>query len=401
MSKDIVIIGAGIVGLSTAYQLQKKNPGLKITILEKENKVAGHQTGHNSGVIHSGIYYKPGSLKANNCRWGYNMLLDFCEENGITYDICGKLIVATNEEEIPYLEKLFERGKENGLEDLVLLEKDEIKYVEPHVQGLRAIKVKQTGIIDYKIVSAKLAELIVANGGEILFGQEVLSILNQGSSLIIKTNKNAYSADYAVNCAGLYCDKIYQMDNPGRVEMKIIPFRGEYYKLKDERKSLVKNLIYPVPNPAFPFLGVHFTRDIYGGVEAGPNAVLAYQREGYKKSDINIGELWESLTWKGFRKVAMKYWKTGIGEMYRSYSKSAFTRALQKLVPEIKEEDLTSGGAGVRAQACMRNGALIDDFLIEETPKMIHILNAPSPAATSGLSIGNTVAERLMLKLKD
>lgn len=399
MSKKIVIIGGGIVGLATAYQLQKRNPDLQITILEKEAEVSQHQTGHNSGVIHSGIYYKPGSLKANNCRWGYNMLLEFCDEHQIQYDICGKLIVATTTEEIPKLETLYERGRENGLENLILLEKEEIKYVEPHVAGVKAIKVKQTGIIDYKKVSQKLAELIQKSGGNILFGRQVLNISKRKGELVIFTNQGEYIADYGVNCAGLYSDKIFQKDNPGKPKMKIIPFRGEYYKLKEEAKGLVKHLIYPVPDPAFPFLGVHFTRHINGGVEAGPNAVLAFKREGYKKTDFDSSEFLESVAWQGFRKVAMKYWKTGMAEMYRSYSKPAFAKALQKLVPEIKADDLVEGGAGVRAQACMKDGTLIDDFLIEETQQMIHILNAPSPAATSSLSIGNTIADRLIQKM--
>lgn len=401
MSKRIIIIGGGIVGLATAYQLQKKKPDYKITILEKENKVAAHQTGHNSGVIHSSIYYKPGSLKANNCRWGYDLLLEFCDENGIEYDICGKLIVATSEEEVPRLEKLFERGKENGLEDLIYLEEDEIKYLEPHVAGVKAIRVKQTGIIDYKKVSAKLAELIVARGGEILFNQKVKGIHKHNNQLTIETNQGSYPCHFGINCAGLFSDKIFQMDNPQEPNMKIIPFRGEYYKIKEERKHLVKHLIYPVPDPSFPFLGVHFTRHIDGGVEAGPNAVLAYRREGYHKTDFNASELWESISWKGFRKVAMKYWRTGLGEIYRSYSKAAFTKALQKLIPEVQESDLCEGGAGVRAQACLKDGSLIDDFLIEETQQMIHILNAPSPAATSSLSIGNTIANRLISKIEN
>lgn len=392
MKYDIIIIGAGIVGLGTAYKLQEKNPNLKILILEKESKVGAHQTGNNSGVIHSGLYYKPGSLKAINCINGYHMMIDFCNQNEIPYELCGKVVVATTEEEIPLLENLAKRGSENGLENIKPLNAEQIKEYEPHVNGLKGLFVPQTGIVDYRIVSQKLADLIQNKNGDIHLGEKVINITTNSSTCSIETSKGTYEGKLLVNCAGLYSDKIAKFTHQ-KMDVKIIPFRGEYYKLSKEKEYLVKNLIYPVPDPNFPFLGVHFTRMARGGVEAGPNAVLAFKREGYKKSDINIGELAESLAWPGFQKVAFTYWKTGFGEMYRSFSKTAFTKALQKLLPEVTENDLVEGGAGVRAQACDRNGGLIDDFLILENKYAINVCNAPSPAATSSLSIGNTISD--------
>jgi len=400
MAKQVVIIGGGIVGLATALQLQKKNAELKITILEKESRVANHQTGNNSGVIHSGIYYKPGSLKAKNCKLGYELMLDFCKQNNIPFDLCGKLIVATSQAEISRLDAIMERGIENGLEGLRMIGPEEIKEIEPHTAGLKAIVVPQTGIVSYRKVSEKMEELFIQNGGTILFKHKVLSVHKTAGILHIETEQRTIEADIAVNCAGLYSDKIFKSENPGELDVKIIPFRGEYFKLKEHKRYLVKHLIYPVPDPAFPFLGVHFTRRIDGEIEAGPNAVLAFRREGYKKTDFNLPEFFESISWPGFVKVAFKYWKTGFGEMYRSWSKAAFTKALQKLLPEITEDDLEIGGAGVRAQACMKDGSLIDDFLIRETSQMVHVLNAPSPAATSSLAIGNTVSDIVLNKLK-
>ena len=399
MKYDIVIIGGGIVGLATALTLKEKNPSLRLLILEKEDRIAKHQTGNNSGVIHSGLYYKPGSLKATNCINGYHKLIKFCDTHSIPYDLCGKIVVASSEEEIPLMNNLYERGIQNGLENLTLLNKEEIKEYEPHVKGIAGIHVPQTGIVDYGKVSEKMAELIQLQGGEIKLNEKVKDIQQTGNTTIVKTNSTEYETKLVVNCAGLYSDKIARLTEK-KLNVKIIPFRGEYYKLTPEKESLVKNLIYPVPDPNFPFLGVHFTRMMKGGVEAGPNAVLAFSREGYKKSDINIAELIESLAWPGFQKVAYKYWKTGIGEMYRSFSKSAFTKALQKLIPEITKNDLTIGGAGVRAQACDKNGGLIDDFLIFENQQTIHVCNAPSPAATSSLSIGEKVAQMTLDKLQ-
>jgi L-2-hydroxyglutarate oxidase len=391
LKKDITIIGAGIVGLSTAYKILEQKPGLKVRILEKEQEISKHQTGNNSGVIHSGIYYMPGSLKAKNCIHGYKLLLDFCDRNDIEYDICGKIIVAVEENEIHGMESLYKRGIENGLEGLKLLKKEELKDFEPHVSGLAGIRVPQTGIIDFKKVSEKLADDISGKGVEIHFNQKVTGIDTENKKAIIKTASQSYESKIVINCAGLYSDKIARFSHKD-VNVKIIPFRGEYYKIKPEKKHLVKNLIYPVPDPNFPFLGVHYTRMIDGGIEAGPNAVLAFAREGYKKSQINPAELLETLTWPGFLKVASKYWKTGFGEMYRSFSKKAFTRALQKLIPEIHAGDLETGGAGVRAQACDRSGGLLDDFLIYESEYAINVCNAPSPAATSCLAIGETIA---------
>lgn len=398
MQKDIIIIGGGIVGLATALQLLKDRPGLNILVLEKENEVAKHQTGNNSGVIHSGLYYKPGSLKAKNCINGYNMLIAFCRENDVPFELCGKIVVATEEKEIPLLNNLFERGKQNGLQNMKKLSASELKEYEPHVAGLEGIFVPQTGIVDYKVVAEKYAALIRKKGGEILLGEKVLNIQFQSQEATVTTDKGVHHAKLVVNCAGLYSDKIARLTSPA-IDVKIIPFRGEYYKLRKEKESLVKNLIYPVPDPNFPFLGVHFTRMMRGGVEAGPNAVLAFSREGYHKSDINLGELAESLAWPGFQKVAFKYWKTGLGEMYRSFSKAAFTKALQKLLPEIQESDLAEGGAGVRAQACDHTGGLVDDFMIVEEKQAINVCNAPSPAATSSLSIGQTVAGLVMKRL--
>lgn len=392
MKADVAIVGGGIVGLATAYHLLKKNPDRKVIVIEKEDSLAKHQTGNNSGVIHSGIYYKPGSLKAKNCIRGYDMLIEFCKEHDIEYELCGKVIVATENEELPRLRAIFDRGRENGLEGLEMLNKEQLQEIEPHLNGIQGVKVPQTGIINYKQVCEKLAELITAMGGEILLHTKVKSLEDKNDHIQVITNKNFIEAKQLVNCAGLYSDKVAKMQLH-ESDTKIIPFRGEYYELTQEAEHLVKHLIYPVPDPAFPFLGVHFTRMIGGGIEAGPNAVFAFKREGYHRTDFDLGEFFESITWPGFQKVMMKYWKTGMGEMYRSFSKKAFTKALQRLVPEIKEEHLVAAPAGVRAQACDRKGGLLDDFKIIEEKRAIHVVNAPSPAATSSLSIGLTVSE--------
>ncbi len=388
---DVVVIGGGIVGLATALQLKKNNPFLKLVVLEKEEAVARHQTGNNSGVIHSGLYYKPGSLKATNCIRGYHLLIDFCNTHGIPYELCGKIVVATEEAERPLLQNLYVRGQQNGLQNLKKLSGAELKEYEPHVAGLEGIFVPQTGIVDYARVAQVYAQQIQKADGELKLGERVIEIQKQENQAVVVTQRASYTTKLIVNCAGLYSDKVARLTVPD-LNVKIIPFRGEYYKLKKEKEYLVKNLIYPVPDPNFPFLGVHFTRMAKGGVEAGPNAVLAFRREGYKKSQIHLGELAETLAWPGFQKVAAKYWRTGFGEMYRSFSKAAFTKALQKLIPEIQQEDLVDGGAGVRAQACDRNGGLVDDFLILEDKQVINVCNAPSPAATSSLAIGETVA---------
>lgn len=391
---DAVIVGGGIVGLATALQLKRARPQTRILVLEKEERVARHQTGNNSGVIHSGIYYKPGSLKATNCISGYHQLIQFCQEQSIPFDLCGKIIVATEDFELPRLEQLYERGVQNGLTGMKKLRAEELKEYEPHVAGLAGIFVPQTGIVNYTLVTQKFAELLKAAGTEIHLGERVIGVKNQE----VFTDKASYNTQLVINCAGLYSDKVASLTVPG-LNVRIIPFRGEYYKLRAEKENLVRNLIYPVPDPNFPFLGVHFTRMAKGGVEAGPNAVLAFSREGYRKSDIRLGELAESLAWPGFQKVARKYWRTGMGEMYRSFSKAAFTRALQKLIPEIQATDLVDGGAGVRAQACDRDGGLVDDFMILESKQAINVCNAPSPAATSSLSIGKTVSELAVNRL--
>jgi L-2-hydroxyglutarate oxidase len=392
---DVIVIGGGIVGLATALKIIKKKPGIKLLLLEKEAELSAHQTGNNSGVIHSGIYYKPGSLKALNCRTGYQQLIDFCEKENIKYELCGKVIVATNENQLPALETLLERGNQNGLKGIKKISKEELNEIEPHVLGIQGIHVPETGIINYKDVSLKYAENIQKSGGVIQTSEKVIKITPQKNSVTVETSKGTYESKLLVNCAGLYSDKVAKMTGQ-RIDVKIIPFRGEYFKIKKEKHLLVNHLIYPVPDPAFPFLGVHFTRMIDGGIEAGPNAVLAFAREGYKKLQINLPELSETLLWPGFQKVAAKYWATGFGEMYRSFSKTAFTKALQKLIPEIEKSDLETGGAGIRAQACDRTGGLIDDFLIYENKYAVNVCNAPSPAATSSLAIGDTVSDLIL-----
>jgi (S)-2-hydroxyglutarate dehydrogenase len=388
---DVIIVGGGAVGLATALKIQEQNTRLRIVVLEKEKAVARHQTGNNSNVIHSGIYYRPGSLKATNCIRGYHLLLDFCRQHNISHNLCGKIIVATEERELPLLQNIYERGLQNGLTGLKMLKAAELKEYEPHVAGIAGIHVPQTGIVDYRVVAEKYAEVFQHRGGDVKLGERVESIRYSNGWVEVVTPNTTYQGKLIVNCAGLYSDKIARLTS-NKIDVQIIPFRGEYYKLKKEKEYLVKTLIYPVPDPNFPFLGVHFTTMVGGGVECGPNAVLAYKREGYKKSDINLSEVMETISWPGFRKIAARYWRTGIGEMYRSYSKTAFTKALQKLLPEIQENDLVPGGAGVRAQACDRTGGLLDDFMIVEDNLAINVCNAPSPAATSSLSIGETIA---------
>lgn len=393
MLYDIIIIGGGIVGLATGLKIKEQKPELKIAILEKESELAKHQTGNNSGVIHSGLYYKPGSLKAINCINGYHQLIKFCEEENIPFEITGKVVVATKQEQVPILNGIYDRGLQNGLKGTRHITLDELKEYEPYCAGVAAIHVPQTGIVDYKQVALAYGEKFKKLGGEIFLEHEVKRTNSLKGYTVVQTNKQHFDAKLIINCGGLYSDKVAQMNQEEELDVKIIPFRGEYYKLKKEREYLVKNLIYPVPDPNFPFLGVHFTRMMKGGVEAGPNAVLAFKREGYKRSDVNLKELSETLAWPGFQKVASKYWKTGFGEIYRSFSKAAFTKALQELIPDIQESDLVDGGAGVRAQACDRTGGLLDDFSITENQYAINILNAPSPAATSSLSIGEAVSE--------
>jgi L-2-hydroxyglutarate oxidase len=387
---DIAIIGGGIVGLATAMSLTSRRP-LSLIVLEAENHLAGHQTGHNSGVIHSGLYYKPGSLKARNCVEGREAMYRFCQEHGIAHEQCGKLVVATGEQELPALTTLEERGQANGLKGIKRLRPEALKEYEPHVAGIAGLVVPETGIVDYKQVAQTYANLIRQAGGLIQTGARVLGCQQRSDELVLETAQGDIHCRHLVNCGGLQSDRIARLCgvDPG---LKIVPFRGEYYELIPERHSLVKNLIYPVPDPRFPFLGVHFTRMIHGGVEAGPNAVLAFKREGYHRSSFSPRDAWETLMYRGFWRLAGKYWRMGSGEFYRSFSKRAFVKALQKLIPELGFADVYPAGAGVRAQALAPNGFLVDDFCIVETPRMIHVLNAPSPAATASISIGQTIA---------
>lgn len=393
MIYDIAIIGGGIVGLATGLKIKQQNPGLSVVILEKENEVAMHQTGNNSGVIHSGLYYKPGSLKATNCIRGYHDLIRFCQDENVPYEITGKVVIATKKEQIPLLNTLLERGLQNGLVGSRRISQDELKFLEPYCSSVAALHIPQTGIVNFKDVTLAFNKNFKYLGGEICTGSKALVISNKNNIIHIETLGGFFQSKLVINCAGLYADQVATMTDPRSKEVKIIPFRGEYYKIKKEREYLVKNLIYPVPDPNFPFLGVHFTRMMKGGIEAGPNAVLAFKREGYKRLDFNFREFKETITWPGLQKVASKYWKTGLGEYYRSFSKSAFVNALQELIPDIRESDLVEGGAGVRAQACDRHGGLLDDFYITENDTAINVLNAPSPAATSSLSIGQTIAD--------
>ena len=387
---DAAIVGGGIVGTATSMALQE-NGIRNVIVLEAESKLAAHQTGNNSGVIHSGLYYKPGSLKAKNCVEGRELMYKFCEQHNIKHDRCGKLVIATRQEEIPQLQMLEERGKANGLNGIKRLKSEELKEYEPHANGLAGLFIAETGIVDYNQVTETYAKIIIENGGEVKTKSKFLALAKENNVLIIATMAGEFRTKFLVNCAGLYSDRVAKICgvNPG---LQIIPFRGEYYKLKKEKEHLVRNLIYPVPDTRFPFLGVHFTRMIKGGVEAGPNAVLAFKREGYLHKDFSATDILEMIAYSGFWKMAGKYYKMGIGEFYRSFNKNAFVRALQKLVPEVRHDDLTQGGAGVRAQAVDPNGNLVDDFRIIEAEKMIHVLNAPSPAATASISIGKTIA---------
>jgi L-2-hydroxyglutarate oxidase len=391
-SYDVAVIGGGIVGLATAMELSKTNR-ISILVLEAEDRLAAHQTGNNSGVIHSGLYYKPGSLKAINCTKGRELLLEFCRTHELPYEQCGKIVVAVSDAEMNYLEKLEERGKANGLQGIRRLSAGELNEYEPHAAGVGGLFVPQTGIVDYVKVTEKYAEVFKTHGGEIKLQARVQKITmnNSENEISLQTTEGDYLCRHLVNCGGLYSDRIARMSGvePG---LKIMPFRGEYYELKPERQDLVKNLIYPVPDPQFPFLGVHFTRMIHGGVEAGPNAVLALKREGYKKTAFSARDMAELSFYPGFWKMIFKHWRMGLGEMYRSFNKTAFTRALQRLIPGIQKEDLVPGGAGVRAQALEPDGSLADDFRIKEAKNMIHVLNAPSPAATASINIGKTLA---------
>jgi len=394
---DVAIIGAGIVGLATAYQLTRRYPQLRLLMLEKEKDLAQHQTGHNSGVLHSGIYYKPGSLKATNCRAGKAAMEAFCRDEGIPFDICGKVIVAVSEDEIPALERIYERGLANGVR-AEMIDRARLAELEPHAAGVRAIHVPEAGIVDYPQVCVRLAEHVRRAGAQIVTSARVTGMHQASDEVHIETTAGAYWAGYVVNCAGLQCDRVTAMSGQ-KPAAKIVPFRGEYFELKPEATHLCRNLIYPTPDPAFPFLGVHFTRMIHGGVECGPNAVLAFAREGYRKTDINIADLAESLTYPGFLRLAAKYWRTGMGEMWRSISKQAFVKALQRLVPEIRAEHLVAAPAGVRAQALLRDGSMVDDFLIQDGPRVVNVQNAPSPAATASLNVGSLIVDHLAARM--
>ena len=390
---DFAIIGGGIVGLSTAMALGERYPNAKILVLEKESQWAFHQTGNNSGVIHSGLYYKPGSFKAKFCRDGSRSMVEFCQKHNIDHEVCGKVIVATNEQELPRLENLYIRGLENDI-PVKRISPEEVREIEPHVSCVGGVQVFSTGIVNYKKVCLKYAELIGKQGGDLRLNTQVFKISRSGKNQVLETNKGSFETRFVINCAGLHSDRIAKLGkvNP---QAKIVPFRGEYYELTPEKRYLVKTLIYPVPNPDFPFLGVHFTRMIDNSVHAGPNAVLSLKREGYKKTDFDFRDFAEVITYPGFWKLAAKHADEGIQEIIRSFSKAAFVKSLQKLIPEVQAEDVIPTHAGVRAQALMNNGSLVDDFLIVEGENSIHVCNAPSPAATSSLEIGKAIVQQI------
>ena len=393
---DAIIIGGGIVGLATAFQFSKRFPDRMLLVLEKERRLAEHQTGHNSGVLHSGIYYKPGSSKAKNCRDGKLAMQEFCQQHEIDYEICGKVIVATEEIELPWLQNIYDRGLANGVR-CELIQVERLKELEPHAAGIRAIHVPEAGIVNYRQVCEKLGELISRSGGKVQLDCRVQGIRHLPTETVVETSQGTFASDVVVNCAGLHCDRVAKMggSNP---EAKIVPFRGEYYEVRPERRFLCKNLIYPGPDPRFVFLGVHFTRMIGGGLECGPNAVLAFAREGYTMGTINLADLWESLTYRGFQKLAWKHWRMGMSEMWRSLNKRAFVKALQRLIPEIQSADLSPAPAGVRAQAVLPDGGFVDDFHITENERTVNIINAPSPAATASLNIGQLIVDRLVAR---
>jgi L-2-hydroxyglutarate oxidase len=393
MVRDLIVIGGGIVGLATADRFLERMPGRSVLLVEKEQELAAHQTGRNSGVLHSGIYYKPGSLKAVNCREGKRAMEQFCRDESVPFEICGKVIVATDESELPRLAEIFARGQANG----VRCEKigpERLHELEPHAAGIAAIHVPEAGIVNYATVCERLAARIRRAGGEIKLGARVTGFRSTAEEIAVETTAGSFVARQAVNCAGLHCDRVARLSG-AHPDVRIVPFRGEYFKVRSEAEHLCRTLIYPVPDPAFPFLGVHFTKMIDGGVECGPNAVLAFSREGYTKLRVNLRDLAGSLSYPGFLRLAAKYWRTGAGEIWRSVSKRAFVHALSRLVPEIRAEHLDPAPAGVRAQALARDGSMVDDFLIDEGPRIVNVLNAPSPAATSSLRIGGLIVDRL------
>jgi L-2-hydroxyglutarate oxidase LhgO len=393
-SADLVVIGGGIVGLATALQAALRFAGLRVIVVEKENQVAAHQTGRNSGVIHSGLYYRTGSLKARNCVAGAASMKQFCRNHGVLFEECGKLVVATSVEEVPRLQQLHQRGIGNGVPGLRMLSREEFREIEPHCDGICALHVPTTGIVDYSVVAQKLAELIEGAGGEIVCRAKVTGLRRDASTNVIESTAGTFRAMHVINCAGLYSDGIAKLAGV-QLDLQIIPFRGEYYEVRKERQHLIKNLIYPVPDPRFPFLGVHFTRRVNGSVEAGPNALLAFGREGYAGSEPKLAEVVEMLSFGGFWKMARRYWRKGAEEQYRALVKRAFAAALKKMVPELDEDDLAPGGSGVRAQAVDRQGNLLDDFHFVHAPGMIHVCNVPSPAATASLEIGREVVDMI------
>jgi (S)-2-hydroxyglutarate dehydrogenase len=397
-SKRVIIVGGGLVGLGTAYKLQLRCPSARVTVLEKEDKVCAHQSGHNSGVLHSGLYYKPGSLKARLAVSGIREMVAFCQEHAVPHEICGKLVVAVNEAEVPRLRALYERGTANGLKGMRLLNREQMREIEPHVGGLEALAVPQEGIVDYAKVSEGLQKEIEDKGGSVVLKAKVTALQLRNGEWRVGTTAGDYTADYVINCAGLHCDRLSMLAGEKR-EVRIVPFRGEYYKIKPERQHLVRNLIYPVSDPQFPFLGVHFTRLIHGGIEAGPNAVLALAREGDRKTDVKLGDVWDALTFSGLWRFLGKHKRMSWDELRRSFSRRLFCESLQKLVPELQEADLSPGGAGVRAQAMSPDGNLLQDFCLLNRPQALHVLNAPSPAATAALTIGAEIANLVAREL--
>ena len=395
MNTDYFVIGGGIVGLATAWRLQTMQPGSRVCLLEKEPEVGSHQSGHNSGVLHCGLYYKPGSTKAVLAVRGIRQMVEFCREGGIAHEVCGKLVVACDDAELARLRNLEERGRQNGLEGIEFLGREAMLEREPNVGGIAALRVPQEGIVDYPAVCRELQRRVETNGGDVQTGARVTRLEQRGGEWIAATTKGDFTGRFLVNCAGLHCDRVAGLAGERR-ETRIVPFRGEYYKLAEGSEGLVRHLIYPVPDPQFPFLGVHFTRLIHGGIEAGPNAVLAFAREGYRKTDVNLRDLFDAVTYPGLWRFVARHPRMTALELWQSFSKRRFCRALQKLVPSIRVTDIEPGGAGVRAQAMAREGELIQDFCLIQRPAALHVLNAPSPAATASLAIGEEIVRQIL-----
>jgi len=393
-AQRIIVIGGGIVGLASAFKLGKKFPSARVTVLEKEPQVGRHQTGNNSGVLHCGLYYRPGSVKARMAVPGIQEMVAFCRDHGVPHEICGKLVVAVDDTEVERLKSLHERGRQNGLQGLKWLSREEMLEIEPHVAGVAGLRVPQEGIVDYPKVCEALLKEISAQGGRTVTKAKVTKLRPTGSGWVAGTTAGEFEADFLVNCAGLHSDRVSELAGEQR-EVRIVPFRGEYYKIKPNRQHLVRHLIYPVPDPQFPFLGVHFTRLIHGGIEAGPNAVLAFAREGYKKTDLNPADLFDALSFGGLWKFLGRHQRMCWEELKRSFSKKLFCASLQRLVPDVRMEDLETGGAGVRAQAMSPDGTLVQDFSLVRGRRALHVLNAPSPAATAALTIGEEIARQV------